>query len=110
MNKTILNELTTSLINDGYEDLKFLIDTIEKYKVNVDDILKKHQENFGEVKVTQVNYLTYTTLQIITSEFIKANKELFEKHSDEYSIYNNYSDSWIWWADQEVQDTFENLK
>jgi len=46
MNQNILNELTTGLIDGGYSDLKFLIDTIEKYKLSVDDILDKHSENF----------------------------------------------------------------
>ena len=100
MNQNILNELTTGLIDGGYSDLKFLIDTIEKYKLSVDDILDKHSENFWEVKMVQINYLIYTALTLVASNFIKENEKLFKKYNDEHQIYTNYLDSWIWWEEQ----------
>jgi len=109
MNQNILNELTTGLIDGGYSDLKFLIDTIEKYKLSVDDILDKHSENFWEVKMVQINYLIYTALTLVASNFIKENEKLFKKYNDEHQIYTNYLDSWIWWEEPNVQDVFEGL-
>jgi len=46
MNKNILNELTTGLLDGGYLDLEFLIDIIEEYKLSVDDILDSHEDLF----------------------------------------------------------------
>jgi hypothetical protein len=46
MNNNILNELTTGLLDGGYLDLEFLVNTIEEHKLKVDDILDNHEELF----------------------------------------------------------------
>ena len=81
MNKNILNDLTTGLLDGGYLDLEFLIDTIEEYKLSVDDIIDNHEELFWEIKVVQINYLIYTTLTMVAQNFISKNEDLFEKSS-----------------------------
>ena len=46
MNKNILNDLTNGLLDGGYMDLEFLVNTIEEHKLKVDDILDSHEELF----------------------------------------------------------------
>lgn len=109
MNQTILNELTTGLIDGWYSDLQYLVDTIEKYKLNVDSILDQVEDCFWGIQPIKINYLIYIALTTVAQSFIEQNKELFEECSDDYFIHTNYLDSSIYFEDEKVQEAFEKF-
>lgn len=46
MNNEILLDITTNILDGGYLDLKYLADTIEEYKLAVDEIVESVEQDF----------------------------------------------------------------
>lgn len=109
MNTNILNELSRCLLNAWYLDLEFLIDTIDKYSLNIDDIVDNIEMNFWKEFKSDINHLIYESLTQIAYKFIESNNELFESESDEFEIYTNYIDSHICFESNKVQIEFEKF-
>lgn len=106
MNTNTLNELSRCLLNAWYLDLEFLID---KYSLNIDDIVGNIEMNFWKEFKSDINYLIYESLTQIAYNFINSNNELFESESDEFEIYTNYMDSNICFESNKVQIEFEKF-
>ncbi len=107
MNKEILLEITTNILDGWYLDLEYLTNTIEEYKLAVDEIVESVEQDFWKEYVTQINYLIYMALTMVAQKFIEENEKLFEDKSNEYEIFTNYLDSHVYFEDEEVQREFE---
>lgn len=46
MNKEILLEITTNILDGGYLDLEYLTNTIVEYKLAVDEIVESVEQDF----------------------------------------------------------------
>jgi len=46
MKKETLTEIITSVMNVGYLDLEFFADTVEEYKLKVDEIVESVEQEF----------------------------------------------------------------
>lgn len=109
MNNEILLDITTNILDGGYLDLKYLADTIEEYKLSVDEIVESVEQDFWKECITQINYLIYVALTMVAQKFIDGNQKLFEEKSNEYEIFTNYLDSHVYFEDEEVQREFERF-
>lgn len=109
MNTDILIDLSRNTLWAWYLDLKFLVELVEKYNLNVDDISENIEFNFWKEFKININYFIYEALNSIASKFIESNPELFESESDEFEIYTNYIDSHIYFTSEIVQSEFENF-
>lgn len=107
MNKEILLEITTNILDGGYLDLEYLTNTIEEYKLAVDEIVESVEQDFWKECITQINYLIYMALTMVAQKFIEENEKLFEDKSNEFEIFTNYLDSHVYFEDEEVQREFE---
>lgn len=107
MNNEILLEITTNILDGGYLDLEYLTNTIEEYKLAVDEIVESVEQDFWKEYVTQINYLIYIALTMVAQKFIEENEKLFEDKSNEFEIFTNYLDSHVYFEDEEVQREFE---
>jgi len=56
-----------------------------------------------------INMLIYEVLHTIASKFIADNSSLFTESSDEFEIYTNYMDSYIYFTSEKVQNEFEKF-
>lgn len=109
MNTNILNDLSRNILWAWYLDLEFLIDTIEKHNLDIDEIIENIKFNFWKEFAIDINYLIYESLSEIANQFINSHRELFEYESDEFEIYTNYMDSHIYFISEIVQSEFENF-
>lgn len=109
MNNEILLEITTNILDGGYLDLEYLTNTIEEYKLAVDEIVESVEQDFWKEYVTQINYLIYMALTMVAQKFIDENEKLFENKSNEFEIFTNYLDSHVYFEDEEVQREFERF-
>jgi hypothetical protein len=46
MNNEILLDITTNILDGGYLDLEYLTNTIEEYKLAVDEIVESVEQDF----------------------------------------------------------------
>lgn len=46
MNKETLLDITTNILDGGYLDLEYLVNTIEEYKLAVDEIVESVEQDF----------------------------------------------------------------
>lgn len=109
MNNEILLDITTNILDGGYLDLEYLTNTIEEYKLAVDEIVESVEQDFWKEYVTQINYLIYMALTMVAQKFIEENEKLFEDKSNEYEIFTNYLDSHVYFEDEEAQREFESF-
>lgn len=107
MKQETLTEITTNVMDVWYLDLEFLADTIDEYKLKVDEIVEGVEQEFWKVYVTQINYLIFKVLTMVAEQFIESHRELFEERSEEYQVFTNYLDSHVYFEDEEVQSEFE---
>lgn len=109
MNVNILMDLSRNTLWAWYLDVKFLVELIEKYELDVDDISENIEFNFWKEFKADINYFIYEALTQIASKFIEENSELFETESNEYEIYTNFFDSHIYFTSEIVQSEFERF-
>lgn len=109
MNVNILMDLSRNTLWAWYLDVKFLVELIEKYELDVDDISENIEFNFWKEFKADINYFIYEALTQIASKFIEENSELFETESNEYEIYTNFLDSHIYFTSEIVQSEFERF-
>lgn len=109
MNTDILIDLSRNTLWAWYLDVKFLVELIEKYELDVDDISENIEFNFWKEFKADINYFIYEALTQIASKFIEENSELFETESNEYEIYTNFLDSHIYFTSEIVQSEFERF-
>ncbi len=102
-------DLSRNTLWAWYLDVKFLVELVEKYNLDIDDISENIEFNFWKEFVCNINYFIYEALTQIASKFIESNIELFETESDEYEIYTNFIDSHIYFISEIVQKEFENF-
>lgn len=107
MNTNILNEISRVLLWAWYLDLEFIINLIEKYELDFEDIHENIELNFWESSKKDINLYIYEALYQIAHIFIDRNKDLFKTESDEFEICTNYLDSYIYFTSDKVQDKFE---
>lgn len=109
MNIDILMDLARNTLRAWYLDVKFLVELVEKYELDVDIISENIEFNFWKEFKADINYFIYEALTQIASKFIESNPELFELESDEFEIYTNFIDSHIYFTSEIVQSEFENF-
>lgn len=109
MNTDILMDLSRNTLWAWYLDVKFLVELIDKYTLDVDVISENIEFNFWKEFKSDINYFIYEALNEIASKFIESNKELFEIENDEFEIYTNYFDSHIYFTSETVQSEFERF-
>lgn len=109
MNTDILMDLSRNTLWAWYLDVKFLVELIDKYDLDVDTISENIEFNFWKEFKLDINYFIYEALTEIASKFIESNKELFETESDEFEIYTNFFDSHIYFTSENVQIEFERF-
>lgn len=113
MNQNIFNALNEKLIirlDEGeYSDMLFLVNTIERYKIKVDEILNEFDTPFGKIEIVDFNHLIYIILTLAAKRFKQQNQELFHRYSCEYFVCGKYSKSRICFRDEEVQKVFEKF-
>ena len=110
MNTDILTDISRNLLGAWYLDVKFLIDTIEEYKLDFDDIYENVEMNFWKEFTTNINYCIYEALSQIAYKFIDDNSDLFEYENEkEFEIFTNFMDSHIWFNSEKVQNKFEKI-
>lgn len=109
MNNEILLDITTNILDGWYLDLEYLTNTIEEYKLSVDEIIESVEQDFWKEYTTQINYLIYVALTMVAQKFIEENEKLFEDKSKEFEIFTNYLDSHVYFEDEEVQSEFERF-
>lgn len=109
MNTNILIDLSRNTLWAWYLDLKFLVELIEKYNLDVDDISENIEFNFWKEFKADINYFIYEALTQVASKFIESSPELFEYESNEFEIYTNFMDSHIYFTSEIVQSEFENF-
>lgn len=102
-------DLSRNTLWAWYLDVKFLVELIEKYELDVDDISENIEFNFWKEFKADINYFIYEALTQIVSKFIEENSELFETESNEYEIYTNFFDSHIYFTSEIVQSEFERF-
>lgn len=102
-------DLSRNTLWAWYLDVKFLVELIEKYELDVDDISENIEFNFWKKFKADINYFIYEALTQIASKFIEENSELFETESNEYEIYTNFFDSHIYFTSEIVQSEFERF-
>lgn len=102
-------DLSRNTLWAWYLDVKFLVELIEKYELDVDDISENIEFNFWKGFKADINYFIYEALTQIASKFIEENSELFETESNEYEIYTNFLDSHIYFTSEIVQSEFERF-
>lgn len=109
MNTDVLMDLSRNTLWAWYLDVKFLVELIDKYTLDVDVISENIEFNFWKEFKSNINYFIYEALNEIASKFIESNKELFEIENDEFEIYTNYFDSHIYFTSEIVQSEFERF-
>lgn len=109
MNTDVLMDLSRNILWAWYLDVKFLVELIDKYTLDVDVISENIEFNFWKEFKSDINYFIYEALNEIASKFIESNKELFEIENDEFEIYINYFDSHIYFTSEVVQSEFERF-
>lgn len=102
-------DLSRNTLWAWYLDVKFLVELIEKYELDVDDISENIEFNFWKEFKADINYFIYEALTKIASKFIEENSELFETESNEYEIYTNFFDSHIYFTSEIIQSEFERF-
>lgn len=102
-------DLSRNTLWAWYLDVKFLVELIEKYELDVDDISENIEFNLWKEFKADINYFIYEALTQIASKFIEENSELFETESNEYEIYTNFFDSHIYFTSEIVQSEFERF-
>ena len=108
MNENILSDILRNLTGGWYLDIKFLVDTLEEYKIDFDDVMESIEANFWENVKLDFNLIIYETLTFVAHKFIDENSELFETHQNDFTIYCNYMDSHVYFEDEEIQNRFES--
>lgn len=109
MNTDILIDLSRNTLWAWYLDVKFLVEVVEKYSLDIDTISENIEFNFWKEFKADINYFIYEALSQVAYKFIDSNKELFDTESDEFEIYTNYMDSHIWFTSEIVQSKFERF-
>lgn len=111
------NSLLTQILQCWYLDLKFLIDLIETYELDLDveDILFNYW--YTNIKDFNINILIYESFEQIKNQFLEENKEEIENklnlniYDIEYEIYTNYLDSHLWFTkNDELNQLFDEYK
>lgn len=105
MNEIVLTDVTRNLLGAWYLDLKFLVDLLEEYNIEFDDVMESIECNFWKDVKLEINLIIYEVLSTIAYKFISENSELFEIENDEFEIYTNYIEEYfnndayydIWW-------------
>lgn len=109
MKTNILSNISRNLLGAWYLDLEFLVDLLEEYKIDFDDIMDSVQCNYGKDYVVEFNVIVYEVFYKIATDFIADNEDLFEDNSDEFEIFTNYLDSHLRFTSDVVQQKFESL-
>ena len=99
--------IISAITKSGWLDTKYLIELIEKYELDIEEIVESIELNFWKEFSSDINYLIYESLNQIAYKFIGLNENIFETESDEFEIYTNYIDSYIWFESEKVQSEFE---
>lgn len=102
-------DLSRNTLWAWYLDVQFLVELVEKYNLDIDDISENIEFCFWKEFKTDINYFIYEALTQIASKFIESNIELFESESNEFEIYTNFFDSHIYFTSEIVQSEFENF-
>lgn len=110
MNTNILSDISRNLLGAWYLDLEFLVDLLEEYKIDFDDIMDSIECNYGKDYVAEFNTIVYEVFYKIATDFIAEHQELFEDNSDEFEIFTNYMDSHLRFESDIVQQHFESRK
>ena len=107
MNENILNSITRNLLEAWYLDLEYLVNLLEKYKLDFDDIYENVEMNFWK-EFTNINYFIYEALNQVAWKFIEENSTLCTDKNSEFEIYTNYMDSHVNFTNEFVQSKFED--
>lgn len=110
MNTNILCDISRNLLGAWYLDLEFLVNLLEEYKIDIDEIMESIECNYGKDYVAEFNTIVYEVFNKIATDFIAEHEELFEDNSDEFEIFTNYLDSHLRFESDVVQEQFESLK
>lgn len=109
MNTNILSDITRNLLGAWYSDIKHLVDSLEKYDVEFDEIIDTLKMNYWEDANYDFNLIMYEILNTIAYKFINSNQNIFENHDDSFQLYVNYMDSHICFNDEYIQNEFERF-
>lgn len=87
-----------------------MVDLLEEYKIDFDDIMDSIECNYGKDHGLNINTIIYEIFYKIATDFIAEHQELFEDNSDEFEIFTNYMDSHLRFTSDVVQQQFESRK
>ena len=107
MNENILSDILRNITGGWYLDVRFLVETLERYGIEFDDVMEAIESNFWEDVKIEFNTIIYETLTLVAYKFMDEHTALFEFHQDDFTVYCNYMDSHICFEDEEVQAKFE---
>jgi hypothetical protein len=110
-------KLLAQLLKCWNDDIYYLIDFCEKndFELDIEDI----QANFWEINV---NTLIYSWIYTLAEKFIQENemhiKEIlnvfhldeYRNYNDLYEIYTNFTDSYLWFKDERIQNLFNQSR
>ena len=107
MNENILSDITRNLTGGWYLDLRFLVNLIDEYSLDFDDIMESLEGNYWEDVKFKFNTIIYETLTMVANKFLDVHKEIFEKYEKEFEIFTNFMDSHIYFTDEFIQSKYE---
>lgn len=109
MNENVLTDITMNILGAWYLDLKFLVELLDEYNIDLYHVMDSIEWNFWKDMKLDINTIIYEVLHTIASKFIANNSSLFTENNDEFEIYTNYMDSHIYFTSEKVQNEFEKF-